>query len=161
VRITGPDLPNAIEIEDARALQAFAPGTLERGTSLASGTGPDESVLSYLVTRYYGPEQLDQVRYVPNPDGSGRLFADGIVYERFVMRGTEWQPRWPGVVGRWWTPRPETEQALQQILSNPPAHSSSPVAGRQLSDVLPWLPLMGLAFAGLLIGRAAHRTLAR
>jgi hypothetical protein len=160
VRITGPDVPGAIEIQDARLLDAFAPGTLEGGTPLAPAPGP-EAARSYLITRYYGPELFDQVHYVPNPEGSGRLFADGIVYQRFVMRGVEWEPHAPGVVGHWWTLRPETEQMLQHLVASPPAAPESQEADRPSFNVLPWLPLLDVLLAGLLLGRAASRRLSR
>jgi hypothetical protein len=160
VRITGPDMPSAVEIQDARLLEAFAPGTLQRGTLLAPAPGP-EAAGSYLITRYYGPELFDQVRYVPNPEGSGRLFADGIVYQRFVMRGVEWEPHSPGVVGYWWTLPPETEQMLQRLVANPSAAPESQDADRPPLNVLPWLPLLGVLLAGLLVARATSRRRSR
>lgn len=157
VRVTGPNLPRDIEITDARLLAAFAPGTLERGTPLPPATGPEGATLAYLITRYYGAELFDQVRYVPDGEGSGQLFAEGIMYQRFVMQGVEWQPRSPGVVGHWWIPLPETEHMIQQLLADPPASPDPVTAGPRLADLVPWLPLLALGLGGLLIGRARHR----
>jgi hypothetical protein len=152
VRITGPDLPNGIEVKAARVLETLSPRTLQHGgTPLPSGKGPGEPVSFYVITRYYGAYGFDQIRYVPEPGGPGRLFADGIVYHQpFFVNGVEWQPRAPGAVGRWWVPSPEAERVLRALLSlsdeTPAPEPSCP----SLSDLV-----TGLLVATLLIGAAA------
>jgi hypothetical protein len=156
VRITGPDLPNGIEVRAARVLETLAPRTLEgSGTSLPPGKGPGESAPHYVITRYYGPYAFDQIRYVPEPDGPGRLFADGTIYQQSVVSGVEWQPRVAGV-GRWWVPSAEAARVLQALLSLPDETPAPEPARPSLSDVVSGLLVLALLIGAAAIGSRRH-----
>jgi hypothetical protein len=106
VTIEGPGLA-PLTLTDRPVLETVGLGRLEVWAP-QSGAPVDLSLPSYVLTRRWTSEVWDRVRYYPVPDGSAY-----VLYETTSMTG--------GTQGKWFPVSPASDQALRQLIENPPA----------------------------------------
>jgi len=139
--LEGPGLSHLIEITDRRVLEMLAPGVLENWNSASSIPVVDETFPVYELVRYWSQSTHDRFRYYPNSDGTAALLYLGL-YDH----GGRGQ-----YGGRWFTPSPEANEALRQLIDAPPGGIGSTTPTRAPLDLT--AGLIPLA-AGLLLAAA-------
>ncbi|MBI2845006.1 MAG: hypothetical protein HYX86_00525 [Chloroflexi bacterium] len=145
--ITGPGLPGEIEITDPALVEVLSNYFVVSDAVPRPGvTSPVYEITIYLSSEKGGGEIVEFIhyRYFPNPSG-GRgyiLYAEGMI----LVDGRD--------VGDWFYAREEWEVAMQQIIANSSAPSSTSPSPLQLPFPIEptiWLAI-ALAFSGLAAG---------